>query len=385
MWIVGGAPRDLLLGRAVLEVDLAVSDDAEPLARALEGRGFGTAVALSRKAPRVFRVAGKRELDLVELAGASIQEDLARRDFTANAMALEVSTRRWLDPFGGTRDLALGRLRLVAAKNLSEDPLRALRAARLAATHRLWPDRETTKACQEAARGLKRVAPERIQAELAKLLEAERVAPALRWCAAAGVLAPALDLGRLDRVRALARSFPALDSLFLRRCPPERRRLLRLGWIAAKLHLSPSRASNWLSGRRFSREETGRVARLLELTERARRTRSADEAWRWVRDSGADATDALVLLRLLHPREQDTAQSLGRRAARRRRGPDVTGKDILAWLPISEGPAVGELLRELEVQILRGRVRTRRQARKWLSAFTFTRQLPAGPSPAIIR
>ncbi|HSS44981.1 MAG TPA: hypothetical protein VLO07_06530, partial [Thermoanaerobaculia bacterium] len=227
VWIVGGAPRDLLLGRPVLDVDVTVSGDAEPLARALEGRGFGTAVALSRSAPRVFRVAGRRELDLVELAGARIEEDLARRDFTVNAMAIEIATHRWLDPFGGARDLARGRLRLVAARNLAEDPLRTLRAARLAATHRLWPDDETTRACRDVARDLERVAPERIRTELTKLLEAGEVLPALRWSARAGVLAPALGLEPSSRVDGLARRLSILDSPALRRCPPQGRRQLR--------------------------------------------------------------------------------------------------------------------------------------------------------------
>ncbi|HSS45362.1 MAG TPA: hypothetical protein VLO07_08480, partial [Thermoanaerobaculia bacterium] len=65
--------------------------------------------------------------------------------------------------------------------------------------------------------------------------------------------------------------------------------------------------------------------------------------------------------------------------------PRVTGSDVLVWLSIPEGPVVGELLRELEVEILRGRVRNRREARKWLCGGTFTRGLPASRSPAIIR
>ena len=375
VWIVGGALRDLLLGRTVLDVDLAVSGDAEPLARALERRGFGTAVALSGADPRVFRVAGRRELDIAELAGTGIRQDLARRDFTVNAMALEVGPRGWLDPFGGVADLARKRLHLLARRNLAEDPLRTLRAARLAATHGLWPDPETTQACRRVAGGLARVAPERIRTELTKLLESGEVAPALRWTAAVGVLAPALGLERSRRVQGLTRAFSVLDSLVLRRSAPERRSLLRLALIAAGLRLSPADAAVWLSARRFSREQAGRVARLLELAQRARDIRSSADAWRWVRDSRGGARDALCLVRLLHPKEDRRVRELHRRAARRRCGPRVTGSDVLAWLPISEGPAVGELLRELEVEILRGRVRTRQQARKWLSGCSFTRGL----------
>ncbi|HLN57786.1 MAG TPA: hypothetical protein VK416_04450, partial [Thermoanaerobaculia bacterium] len=133
--MVGGAARDLQLRRAVAEVDAAVSGDVEILARAMEDAGLGRAVPLSRSPPRVFRVAGKREVDLAEIAGASIEQDLKRRDFTVNAMAFDLATRQWLDPFGGLKDLAGGRLRAVSAQNLAEDPLRVLRAARFLATH----------------------------------------------------------------------------------------------------------------------------------------------------------------------------------------------------------------------------------------------------------
>jgi tRNA nucleotidyltransferase/poly(A) polymerase len=228
------------------------------------------------------------------------------------------------------------------------------------------------------------VAPERIRAELFKLLEATRVSSALRWAVSAGVLAPTLGVAPGNRVDRLARRLSILDSPVLRRCAVERRRLLRLSLIAAGLGLAPSEAVAWFSTRRFSREEAGSIARLLELAQSARRVRSSDDAWRWVRDSGEAGSDALRLLCLLHPMERGRASSLGRRAARPRRGPRVTGRDVLAWLPISEGPGVGELLRELEVEILRGHVRNRREARKWLCGSTFTRELLEGRSPAII-
>ena len=72
--------------------------------------GFGRAVFLSRDrpGPRVFRVAGKRPLDLAELEGGSIEADLARRDFTANAVALALPGGQLLDPFGGIADIANG-------------------------------------------------------------------------------------------------------------------------------------------------------------------------------------------------------------------------------------------------------------------------------------
>jgi tRNA nucleotidyltransferase (CCA-adding enzyme) len=194
VWLVGGAPRDRLLGRPGLDADFAVSRDAEGLALALEERGFGTAVPISESRPRVYRAAGRTPIDLAELEGDSVEQDLARRDFTANAIAIDLETGAWIDPFGGAADIARRRLRLVRESNLAEDPLRAFRAARLYATHRLVPDERTRKACVAVAPRLETVAAERIQAELSKMLEADRVAVPFRWARRAGLLSPGLGL-----------------------------------------------------------------------------------------------------------------------------------------------------------------------------------------------
>jgi tRNA nucleotidyltransferase (CCA-adding enzyme) len=360
-------------------VDAVVSGDAEILARAMEGAGLGRAVPLSRSAPRVFRVAGRREVDLAELAGASIEQDLKRRDFTVNAMAFDLATRQWLDPFGGLKDLAGGRLRAVSAQNLEEDPLRVLRAARFLATHELVPDPETSKACRRVAPRLAEAAAERIRAEWIKMFEARRAAPALRWASRARLLGPALRVGRLQ-ARRLGRAAALFDAPALRRRSPESRRRLRLALMCAQLRLMPGAAAAWLAARRYGRSEAGDVAALLTLASGARAAGSPRGQWSWVRDAGPFAAEALVLLLLLHPASRPRARALSRRVARARpRGPEVSGADVLEWLRIPPGPDVGNLLADLRVEILSGAVRTRREARSWLASHF------RGASTAIIR
>jgi len=160
VWLVGGAIRDVLLARPVAEHDLAVSNDPDRMARALTAAGYGTTVLLSDQNPRVFRVAGTRDLDIAEIAGGTIDADLARRDFTVNAIACALPEGALIDRFGGIEDLAARRLRAVSEKNLLDDPVRVLRAARLMATHGLKPDRELTDASRRAASGLTAVAGE---------------------------------------------------------------------------------------------------------------------------------------------------------------------------------------------------------------------------------
>jgi tRNA nucleotidyltransferase/poly(A) polymerase len=364
VWLVGGALRDFLSNRPVTEIDLVLPADPLPFARELEGLGFGTAVALSDLSPRVARVAGRREVDIAELTGGSIEADLGRRDFTVNAMAWDLGSRRFIDPFGGVLDLSRRRLRMISSRNLREDPLRVLRAARLVATHGLSPDRALTLAARREAGELASVAPERVRTEIVKLLESSRVLEALRWLGRVG--ASKYVFGAPAHGRPLGtRAFPArLDDVAVRRLEPESRRRIRLSLIGARLGLTPAAAARWLAGRRFSRQEAGAVGTLLELAERARKIRDPRDAWAWLRDSGERRSETVLLLRLLLPPGSDLSRRLG--ALRPRRTVPLTGRDIMEWLQIPSGPRVGFLLREAEIESLRGRIRSRREARRWL-------------------
>ena len=369
-WVVGGALRDRLLGVPTREIDVAVSRGAESLAADLEAAGLGRAVFVSRDrpGPRVFRVAGKRPLDIAELEGATIEGDLGRRDFTANALALSLLSSEIVDPFGGLADLARKRLRCVRAENLAEDPLRILRAARLLATHGLAPDRGVLAASRRAAALFGRAAPERVGAELSKLLASPRAAPALAWAASAGILPDALGRAMSrQRAAALARGLSVLDDAGTRRMEPARRRRLRVAWLAIRQGLSASGTRGWLRERRWSREETRDAARLGELVCASRTIRSRRDAWRWVLEAGALGEDAIALLARLGRDDRRRARALSTVVRAPRRTVAVDGGDILRWLGLDAGPRVGELLRDLRVAAAIGEVSDRRQARSWLT------------------
>jgi tRNA nucleotidyltransferase (CCA-adding enzyme) len=369
-WIVGGAVRDAALGVPVAEIDIAVAGDAERLARELEREGLGRAVFLSRDrpGPRVFRVAGRRPIDIAEVEGGSIAADLGRRDFTINAIAVDLEDGSVLDPFGGLRDLAGRHLRCMNPRNLLEDPLRALRAARFLATHGLRPDRGVLAAARRARAGLRRVAAERIAGELSRLLGSAAASPALSWAAEAGILRAALALRVSEaRLRQAARALRALDDRATSRLPPPQRRRLRLALLASRLSLSPRQTRTWLGERRWARQEAEDAARLMVLVEAARAVETRREAWQWILEAGSLAPDALRLLVRRHPPQQARASRLRRLGRRPVHSVAVTGDDLLAWLGIGPGPAVGALLAQLRLLAAMGTVKNRREARHWLS------------------
>ena len=173
-WIVGGALRDELLRREVTDIDIAVEGDPERAARELAAELRGPVFQLSEAfgAWRVVDRRGGRVYDFARLQGETIGEDLAKRDFTVNAMARPRDGGELIDPLGGRADLEAGTLRVLGPAAYENDPLRALRLARFAAELGFTPDAETERLTAEAAPRVSEASGERVFAELRRLLAA---------------------------------------------------------------------------------------------------------------------------------------------------------------------------------------------------------------------
>jgi tRNA nucleotidyltransferase (CCA-adding enzyme) len=180
-YLVGGAVRDLLLGEPHPDLDVVIEGDVAPVATALGGEvteheRFQTAkvrlgeltVDLARARAETYPEPGA----LPEVTPASLEDDLSRRDFTINAMALPLSSEAQLiDPHGGADDLAAGRLRVLHGDSFKDDPTRALRAARYAARFGFELEPKTATLLRGA--DLRTVSNDRVDAEL-RHLAAER-------------------------------------------------------------------------------------------------------------------------------------------------------------------------------------------------------------------
>ncbi|HET9594411.1 MAG TPA: tRNA cytidylyltransferase, partial [Anaeromyxobacteraceae bacterium] len=218
-WLVGGMVRDLLLGRRGTDVaDLDVATPARPadVSRLFPkviptGIEHGTVTVLSRGVPievTTFRgegpyLDGRRPSSVSFLD--DVDGDLARRDFTVNAIAYDPVERRIRDPFQGQRDLRRGVLRAVgdAAARFAEDGLRPLRAVRFAAQLGFRVEPATARAIPPALPVVARVSAERVSQELAKLVVAPHARRALALLDATGLAAVVLPelaaLGAADR------------------------------------------------------------------------------------------------------------------------------------------------------------------------------------------
>jgi len=223
-FIVGGAVRDRLLGRPVTDLDI-VCRHAKKAAKAAAKEHDGTLVVLDDQ-NKIYRVvlrdsAEIKTLDFAEMQGGSIEKDLARRDFTVNAMAIRnVGSGEWgvgstphtlrptpydvIDPFGGQRDLKRGILRAVSRKAFPDDPLRVVRAFRFMSQLGFTIETQTLKWVKGARLQLRRVAGERVRHELLTLFEQPLTAPTLRLMDKIGLLTqifPDLEASRRTALR----------------------------------------------------------------------------------------------------------------------------------------------------------------------------------------
>jgi hypothetical protein len=195
-WVVGGAVRDDLLGRTALDVDVACCDP-ERAARALVARA-GDAVFPLNEEFGAWRVVldGSRTVDFSPLRGGSIDEDLAARDFTANAIAQPVDGGDYVDPLGGRADVESRTLRIVSGEVFDHDPLRLLRGVRLEDELGFRLDRGAEELTRAKAGLVTGAAGERILDELQRLS-----ADGIERAAELGLLEPLS--GRIDpRLRA---------------------------------------------------------------------------------------------------------------------------------------------------------------------------------------
>lgn len=188
VYLVGGCVRDALTGRSPADYDLATASDPVDVAGRLARAAGSRVVVMGKPGVRIYRVPfGETVFDVSPIDGPDIEADLRRRDFTINAMAVEPAADRIMDPTGGQADLGR-RVRMVSEAALQRDPLRMLRAFRLAAGLDLSIEDATLSAVKTHRDRIQGVAGERIREELLKFFLSSESASHLSQMAGSGLL-----------------------------------------------------------------------------------------------------------------------------------------------------------------------------------------------------
>ncbi len=211
IYLVGGAVRDLLINRLSRDFDFALPSNgisfARTIARQLQAdymtlddeRGTGRVIVTEPDGSRIF-------LDFASYRGDSLDADLRGRDFTINALAYDLRNDTIIDPLEGASDLRAKRIRACAPTSFSDDPVRILRAVRMAAGFGFQIEKTSRELMKQAAAQIGRVSPERLRDELFKILEGPKPDASMRALEMLGVL-PHL-LPELTELRGVEQSEP---------------------------------------------------------------------------------------------------------------------------------------------------------------------------------
>jgi tRNA nucleotidyltransferase (CCA-adding enzyme) len=368
VYLVGGAVRDVLMGEPNFDVDIAVEGDGialgQALARELGGRvvpheKFGTAIVLYGNGGRVDVATARTEFydhpgALPTVEQASIRQDLYRRDFTINAMAVSLKGAdfgRLVDYFGGHRDLAGGVVRVLHNLSFIDDPTRIFRAVRYETRYGFRMDAHTfglAKACVEMDL-VGELSSARVRDELQALLSEERVGDSVRRMAELGIdraIHPHLAADE-EAVRLIE----AVDSLREAYAPEAPAWRLRLAVLARRL--GSTEVLDWAERLKLRRRDAERIADAVAVAPRLRDLvgTTKEPAALWQRVAPHDPDGALLAL----------ATSKGRSRKRLERyfeelrdvTLEISGGD-LANLGLGESPQVGAVLEELRRRKLNG-------------------------------
>lgn len=371
LYLVGGVVRDRLLG-VDNTPDLDLTTDAPPerirelidgVADAvwLQGERFGTVgirlgdLTMEITTHRAEAYMGDSRKPVVRFS-TDLYEDLARRDFTVNAIAVEVAERSLHDPHDGRADLRRGILRtpLSPEESFSDDPLRMLRAARFVARYGLVPAEGLVGAARSLVGRMAIVSAERIRDEFFRLLEVEDPSTGVHLLEEIGLLdgllpeVAALDAGVRNR---------ALEAVATATDDP----VLRLAVLAQSVGGMASR----LVDLRLSGTDARRIAALVDGADRIAEG-SADGSWsdeevrRLAVAVGPSLDPVLDFVGLVGVETGDlvaVAERLGSVGEFDDLGPTLDGDAVMVLLDLSAGPEVGEALSWLvDLRLREGRV-----------------------------
>lgn len=249
-FLVGGAVRDLLLSRASHDLDFVMPRDAITTGRRAANALGGAFFVLDpeRDTGRVILTGEAKEryfLDFSTFRGPDLESDLRKRDFTINAIALDIrQPEALIDPLGGAKDLHAQQLRPCSPASFEDDPLRILRCVRLAVDYELRILPETRRLLDQALPGLPRVSVERVRDELFRLLEARKPEVALRILDMLGALA--FVLPELNTLKGVTQSPPHVDEVW----PHTLNTVQKLNDLIEVLQIEhdPEAAANWALG-----------------------------------------------------------------------------------------------------------------------------------------
>jgi tRNA nucleotidyltransferase (CCA-adding enzyme) len=379
-YLVGGAVRDGILGRKreYLDLDFVIPGDAVGVARKIAQHYQAGFVLLDAERNIARVVFPEGTVDIAQQEGDDLETDLHRRDFTVNAIAYHPRTRKIVDPLNGCADIQAGILRMVSPANLKDDPLRLLRGYRQAAQLGFEIDADTQKTIQELAPLLGNIAAERVRSELSYLLEASGGTKWIIQAAEDGLLKCFFQSITVEKCQRLLK----VDLMMTQVATTWEQLGVELGkyirdtikttWLSiAKLaclvNHQPELAEIELAELTYSRAEIKAITTTLRLSQQLENLPlSLRQQYFFFQEA-----EAIFLAIAIFSLASDTSIDQIEPLIARYLCPDdlvahptqlLSGKDIILALNIAPSPLIGELLTEIAVAQVEGRISTKNEA-----------------------
>jgi tRNA nucleotidyltransferase (CCA-adding enzyme) len=387
-YLVGGAVRDGILGRKreYLDLDFVMPGDAVGVARKIAKRYQAGFVLLDGERNIARVVFGEGTVDIARQEGDDLETDLHRRDFTVNAIAYNPRTQEIVDPLHGCADIQAGILRMVSPANLEDDPLRLLRGYRQAAQLDFEIDGDTQKTIRELAPLLGNVAAERFRSELSYLLASSTGTKWIIQAAEDGLLKCFFKSITVEKC--VQRSGSLRDRLLKvdlvmtqvttiwQQLEVELRKYIRdtikttwlgIAKLAFLVNNQPELAEIELAELTYSRAEIKAITTTLRLSRQLKNLPlSLRQQYFFFQEA-----EAIFLAIAIYSLAGDTSIDQIEPLIARYLNPDdlvahptplLSGKEIILALNIAPSPLIGELLTEIAVAQVEGRISTQDEA-----------------------
>jgi tRNA nucleotidyltransferase (CCA-adding enzyme) len=380
-YLVGGAIRDGLLHRRKnrWDLDIVLASDVIPVAQKIAQKYHTGFVILDAERQIARLIFPQITLDLCQMYGENITTDLSQRDFTINALAWDYHTQELHDPHQGQRDLENKMIRMIHPDNLRHDPLRLLRAYRLAAQLEFTIETQTHQIIKNLAPFLAHVAPERVQNELHLLFDTSPSEPHIIQAWSDGILTPWFPetqshwLQLLPRWESLLLSYPKLASQLDQKIRQDRSVLHQLK-LRCLLPENRELAQRILTQLRYSRAEIQYIDKLMTLwpvlEPLLKQTAPTIAAQFDLFQQAGQALPGLLAVALVHDYGWPVVAGWLERFTNPHDPvahalPLVSGHDLMEQLHLPPGPQVGQLLRGLALAHAQGQISTPTAAMEW--------------------
>ncbi len=402
-YLVGGAVRDILLGRELKDMDIAIKGDTIGLSREFAYATDASFVLLDEEFSVARVVKGEYWLDISKMRCDSLFIDLSERDFTINAMAIPLSNlqdphRYLIDVFNGLEDLQQGIIRMVSEENFIKDPLRIIRAFRFAATLNYSISDQTLQAIKGLTPLISSVSYERIADELKKTLLCQNSAPIVRLMVGLKVFTHVFAMTfretqlegycRLENmVSDVKRFFPEVHFPIARYlCCHSRTFALKFTTLFEG-HTQAVDAARQL---RLSKRDIELIQRLIELSGLFYRLYKTgvepdtEEVIRFFLNAQKELYGAILFDLAHHNNGYDLLNYANRVIAfyedqyRKRQAllPLITGQDLIEGFGLSTSPVFRKILNHVEFLTLCGKASSREEALRAVSEFLGQTTLP---------